>query len=66
MSDFELIGEEEVFLGGEAEEMGDVGDETVCSNFSDVTLGQFGSAGVLKDGGNVSPGKRSPAKVRVT
>ncbi|KAG0637560.1 central kinetochore-associated-domain-containing protein [Tuber brumale] len=64
MSDFELIGEEEVFFGGEAGDMGDVGDETVCSNFSDVTIGQFGSAGALNNGGNAGPGKRSPVKSR--
>lgn len=56
-----MIGDDDVFAGGEP---ADVGDDTVCSTFSDVTIGQYASGAGVKDGGNNSPEKRSAAKVR--
>jgi hypothetical protein len=61
MSDFELI-EDEMFAGSEP---ADVGDDTVCSKFSDVTIGQYGSATAGGDGGGGLE-KRSPVKVCAT
>lgn len=58
MSDFEFIGEDDLY-GGEAGD--ETGNDTVCSTFSDVNIGQYGQDAAAR-GNSV---KRSAANVHL-